>query len=341
MIGFPAARPLGIVLTLLCVAFFARSLLQLDADLLVAMSLNQLLASVVIWSLLYAGLLVGLTVGFVYLVRATGHRAATAREGLVVWGKANMAKYLPGNVLHFAGRQLLGGRFGWPQGGTAAASFLEIALQILLPCGLAMLLLLASDKLAMLAHQGSWPLHLVLLAALTLASALLLVRLRAWLPPRLLAPIARLAPPNPAALLPAVIWYLVFFLGMSLIVWALHGLVTGRLSARELPILAAAFLISWVIGFVVPGAPGGIGVREGFFTVLGGVFLEPDALILVAVLMRMITLVGEGMLFLVALAMARDWPITWGARDRLGEWRSRLLGAAAVSSRQTGRLRSR
>ncbi len=305
MPGFPVARPLGIVLTLVCVVFFARSLLQVDADLLVALSIDRLVASVAVWSVLYAALLAGLTVGFVQLVHASGHRAATVKEGLAVWGKANMAKYLPGNVLHFAGRQLIGRRFGWPQGGIAAASLLEIALQILLPCGLAMLLLLGSGKLEMLEAQGDWPWHLVLLVAAASVSALLLVGLRARMPSRLLAPLARLTPPNPAALLPAALCYLVFFVGMSLMVWALHGLVTGHAIARELPILAAAFLISWVIGFVVPGAPGGIGVREGSFAVLGGVFLEPDALIIVAALMRLVTLLGEGLVFLLAVRLAR------------------------------------
>jgi glycosyltransferase 2 family protein len=306
--GYPVARPLGIVLALLCVVFFARSLLQVDADMLVALSIDRLVASVAVWSVLYAALLAGLTVGFVHLVHASGHRAATVKEGLAVWGKANMAKYLPGNVLHFAGRQLLGGRFGWPQGGIAAASLLEIVLQIVLPFGLAMLLLLGSGKLAMLEAHGDWPWHLVLLVAAALASALLLVGLRARLPSRLLAPLARLVQPNPAALLPAAFCYLVFFVGMSLIVWALHGLVTGHLSAHELPILAAAFLISWVVGFVVPGAPGGIGVREGSFAVLGGVFLAPDALIIAAVLMRLVTLLGEGLLFLLAVRLARVEP---------------------------------
>jgi glycosyltransferase 2 family protein len=110
---------------------------------------------------------------------------------------------------------------------------------------------------------------------------------------------------RPAHLLPAALWYLLFFLGMALLAWSLFTLLLGTVDLRTLPIVSAAFLISWLLGFVIPGAPGGIGVREGAFAALGSVFLAPDPLVIVAVLMRIVTLMGEALLFLLAVWAAR------------------------------------
>jgi uncharacterized membrane protein YbhN (UPF0104 family) len=59
---------------------------------------------------------------------------------------------------------------------------------------------------------------------------------------------------------------------MALIAFAFYGLVEGALYVDDLPPIFAAFLVSWVIGLVVPWAPGGIGVREGSFAFLGSAF---------------------------------------------------------------------
>lgn len=323
---------MGVALTLLAVFFFGKSLLAIDPARLADLPMGELLATVVGWSFFYALLLLGVTLGFVHLVQSSGHRAASPGDGLVIWGKANIAKYLPGNVLHFAGRQVIGARFGWPQGSIAAASLLEIALQVLLPCGMAALLLLVFGRWAMLEEAGGWLAPVILVATAGVAVVLFGRHLRHWLPERLLRPLARLALPHPTALLPAVVWYLLFFAGMCLIVWSLYAMVVGYISLRQLPILSAAFLISWVMGFVVPGAPGGIGVREGSFSLLGSVFLTPDVLVIVAGLMRLVTLIGEGLIFLLASQVARSMASTGDDRIALSPARGGAGEPEAASS---------
>jgi glycosyltransferase 2 family protein len=293
------------VLTLLCIAFFGKSLFALDPRLILALPIDRLLLFLAISTATYTVLLLGVTLGFAHLVQATGYSRASPGEALVIWGKANVAKYLPGNVLHFAGRQILGARFGWPQASIAAASLLEIALQVLLPTALAALALVAFGRLEMLNDLGEWLVVAVVLALGGLTIAAFGRHFRRLLP-RLLKPLASLQVARPVELLPAGLWYLLFFLGMSFLAWTLYTLLLGYIQPRDLPILTAAFLISWVMGFVVPGAPGGIGIREGSFAMLGGVFLNTDLLVLVALAMRLVTLLGEGALFLLALSVARQ-----------------------------------
>jgi len=49
-------------------------------------------------------------------------------EIIVVYGKTNLAKYLPGNVFHFAGRQLVGHDHGWSEFAIFPRRFLRFPL---------------------------------------------------------------------------------------------------------------------------------------------------------------------------------------------------------------------
>lgn len=293
-------------MTLICIVFFVNSLLALEPRRLWDLPVDGLLAALPLATAVYTGLLVAVTLGFAHLIRASGHARGRSLDALAVWGKANLAKYLPGNVFHFAGRQILGGRRGWPQPCVAAATLLELALQVALPCLIAAGVLLSIGRLDMLGRLGQsvWALPLLLTLAVAVAVMAFLVFfgcvIRHPWSKHLARPLAKLNLARPVELCPAILYQGAFFAGMTLIVIALYGLVEGALYVDEVPYLVAAFLASWVLGLVVPGAPGGIGVREGSFALLGGVFLVWDSLVLVALLMRFVTLAGEGLLFLLA-----------------------------------------
>lgn len=352
MPSYRFARPLGLALTLLCVFYFLQGLVAVDLSHVLNLPVDGLLVALALSIIVYTALLVGVAIGFAHLVQSTGHPEATASEGLVVWGQANLAKYLPGNVLHFAGRQVLGARHGWPQGKIAAASLLEIGLFVLLPASLAGLALAVTGDLGRIGHSG-WLGLAVVAAAIGLAPMLFGATLSRWLPRPVARLLARLELSQPAAMLPALLYFLLFFVGMSLISWWLYGLVTGTAALTDLPLLTGAFLASWLLGFVIPGAPGGIGVREGTFALFGGVLLGDavlgqESLVIVALLMRLVTLAGEGLLFLLALGVTRElqtasfvapqrssWPARWSF------WRDRLTSAPELSSRRTDRLRNR
>lgn len=342
---------MGFALTLVCALYFLQSLLTVDLERIRALPIDGLLAGLALSTLVYTGLLIGVATGFAHLVQATGYRAATASEGVIVWGQANLAKYLPGNVLHFAGRQVLGARRGWPQASIAAASLLEVGLFVLLSGGLAGLALAATGDLGLIDH-AHWLALAMVAAALGLAAMLFSSRLTPWLPRPVARLLARLALSHPAAILPALVYFMLFFVGMSLITWVLYELVVDQATLADLPLVIGTFLLSWLLGFVIPGAPGGIGVREGTFVLVGGVLLGgvlpgQESLVIVALSMRLVTLAGEGLLFLVASGVTRDLhtavmgQIFGRELPRRGSpWRGRASWLP-ISLRQTNRERNR
>ena len=75
-----------------------------------------------------------------------------------------------------------------------------------------------------------------------------------------------------------------------------------------MPVASSA--ASWAAGFVVIGAPGGLGVREAAFVALAGASLgESQALLLIG-LFRIVTFLGDTLLFAAGAVALR------GAKDR-------------------------
>jgi hypothetical protein len=289
----------GLALTLLCVGYFLNRLGRLPTHQLAAMPFDLLAMSLLVASLVHLTLLVVLAVGYGELLLATGHGPVRMREAVAVWGRANLAKYLPGNVFHLAGRQALGGHFGWPQTKTAAATVLELALHVLVPCLIVVCALLLTDALAT-ARRLAWLLPVLLGASLVLLLSGLGHLLPRWCPKPLRQLVDRCALSDLQALLRAALLQAVFLIGMGLMAWFLYSLIERGIKADTFPSVLAIMVGSWLVGLITPGAPGGLGVRETTMLLLGAPFLDYGALVMLALLMRAAALFGEGLLFLLA-----------------------------------------
>lgn len=65
--------------------------------------------------------------------------------------------------------------------------------------------------------------------------------------------------------------------------------------------MVSAYIISWVLGFVVPGAPGGIGVREFVLTLLLGKTVGAELILTLSIMHRLTTIIGDFMAYLILL----------------------------------------
>jgi hypothetical protein len=208
--------------------------------------------------------------------------------GARVFFLGQLGKYLPGSLWPVMAQMELGRDHRVPE--RASGSAVGVFLLVLVGTGLAVVAaaapLLGPDAV----HACWW-----LLAALPLALLVLV-------PPvlnRLLALVVRLArrPPLPRPLsaggiLRAVAWALVAWVAYGVHVWVL----TGQFGAGGLPLLArttGAFAVAWCAGFLLVVVPAGAGVREAALVLLlGGVLTRPQATV-VAVVSRLLFVVGD------------------------------------------------
>ncbi|MEO1594697.1 MAG: hypothetical protein AAFS02_05565 [Pseudomonadota bacterium] len=262
-----ALRWLGAALAIAGVAFVLRAGWGLRGDIGAMAADRGLLVAVVLGAIAYAAALGLLALGWAGLARA-GDARPPRRDLVHIFAAASIAKYLPGNVFHFAGRQLLASKLGVSQRRLAAATLAESVA--------------------------------TLLAALALAAIAIVAARHPLLGPTLLAGLAvAIAVGHRRPVTTMLGLALAFFLVSVAIVAAMAHLLNVRIELM-LPILAA-YLFAWAAGNVLPGAPGGLGVREAAFVSLADSFALTDAAVALTlvVAMRLVTLAGDVLFFFV------------------------------------------
>lgn len=205
-----------------------------------------------------------------------------------VYGRTQIAKYLPGNVFHFVGRQLLGQALGHSQAALVLASLLEAALLVALAASLA----------APLARP--WLGALAWLLPLAAAGGLALLWSGGRLLPERWWPLARGAGPPPQRLLLALACHAGFFALAAALLW----LLAAALGAAPTPLVClSALALAWAAGFVMPGSSAGLGVREAVLIVALEDTLGSEAASVLALALRLLTTAGDGVFCLLALLL--------------------------------------
>jgi hypothetical protein len=265
--------------------------------------LETLAAAVVGGALLYgvAGFLLS---SAWYQLLGAGGSTASLRSHHAVYGQTQIAKYLPGNVFHLVGRQVMGRRLGYGQGRLALASLLEAVLLMLIAAGLG--LPIAFQWLP----QG--PFWILGFAAPVLALIAARWAGRHDLALRDLAKEAghrhSLAIPH---LLRAATLYALFFLVVATIFWVLAlSVADSGQPSIGLAASVSVVALAWLVGFATPGSSAGIGVREAVLIAVLEGSLGAPASGLVALALRLVTIAGDVVFFILGrmLGLADDRP---------------------------------
>jgi glycosyltransferase 2 family protein len=96
----------------------------------------------------------------------------------------------------------------------------------------------------------------------------------------------------------ALALYSLNYLAIGLGVWAI-ALTLGVDAGYFM--LTAAFSLAWVIGFVIPGTPAGLGVRESVMVLLLSASLPQHAILQLVIATRLATLFGDAICFAIGL----------------------------------------
>lgn len=221
-------------------------------------------------------------------LRAAGCRSVSASQASSVFLSSQLGKYLPGNVGHFAARHVLSRRHGVSHRTLVAATLLESLLLVIAAGTLTILTIrpmLSAGLAPML--ESIWLVPVA--AAIALVLGLALARRRHWL---------RAGPglPRQGMELGAALGLAFsFFLASSGCFMLISSALAGDGFVLLVPWVAAA----WLLGFLVPGAPGGLGIRE-FVLVLGLTPLIGEAqAALDALLFRLVTIGGDALMTMV------------------------------------------
>jgi glycosyltransferase 2 family protein len=240
--------------------------------------------------------------GMPLLLRAAGVPLSW-RDSLVLVGRSQIGKYLPGNVFHYLGRIGLGIRRGLPAGPLSLAVGVETGLTIVIALGIG-----AAGSLleGMFSDPRSQSMATILWIFTGLGTVALLglsvspvrtaivgfVRLhRPYLASRRAFALATL--------------YVLAFASLGLAIDLILRGVLGVESPWGWVQLTWRFALIWVLGLITIGAPAGLGVREALLLVWFSPALGDSVALGLAGLLRLGTIVADLVVF--ALAWTLDF----------------------------------
>ncbi|WMY75902.1 hypothetical protein RHD99_08170 [Buttiauxella selenatireducens] len=207
------------------------------------------------------------------------HRVATR-----IYGMTQLAKYVPGNIFQFAGRQLLTMSYGFSGKAIAKSTFLELLLLIITGA-------IYIFWMLPLLYPGFSVVYGLSLFIVTIVGLVLGLE---W--------------QGKGNLIKVVIKYLLFlFISGGVFLCVLYSIVDNWVVTPVLIFpLIGAYVISWLVGLVTPGSPAGVGVREFLLILfLKPLFTEVD-IIMAVVLGRVVTIIGDCFFYLYSFSLRQD-----------------------------------
>lgn len=248
------------------------------------------------------------------LILAAFKQSLGGKRGICVYLTTNIAKYLPGNVWHLYGRITTVSQLG----GSLGAATLSVLLEPILMAAAALVIALISAGLGWLKTDFSLEIGILqisqkLQVAVQIAG---LIAVLIGIHPRILNPLmhwlsrskgdaqtAKKVNLNRYPLVPLLgeIGFLIFRgTGFLLTLMAIAPILP-----QQIPQLISAFSFAWLLGLIVPGAPGGMGIFEATtITLLDSSQFSPAIIFTTVAFFRVVSILAE------AIAALSAWLIT-------------------------------
>ncbi|WP_267175415.1 hypothetical protein [Marinicella marina] len=197
----------------------------------------------------------------------------------VIYLKSQALKYLPGNFFHFAYRHKATVDLGQSHKQVMKATVMESAGLIFAALLMAHLSLFQSSNNLLWLNKLDIPIVLLLVF-----DALVLISVIRWMKWRFFYA--------------QLVWFIAYFIGMGIIIIIM--IIAWGFSPQAFLSMTTCYALAWLAGYLLPGAPGGIGVREAVFIAVSKPTLEEsEALILIAGI-RLISLSYEAIAYFFA-----------------------------------------
>lgn len=238
-----------------------------------------------------------------YVKMITGTRLPFTEIAFVM-AKSNLLKYVPGNIFQYIGRNEIAVKRELKHGEVGMATVLEVVTNLLA----AMLLggIFYFDGFQKVVIQfGKELLSIMLVGIVGLAIVLVVL----WNKKKsVIKKYTDILKKRKNII--TVLKNLLFFACNALVnagfyIVTLASVLGMNFDLKEVYILSGAYILAWITGFVIPGAPGGIGIREFVMTLLIPQSVNSQLILLGLVIYRFINILGDVIGFLLAGVLVR------------------------------------
>jgi hypothetical protein len=224
-----------------------------------------------------------------------------------IYGRTQVAKYLPGNIFQLTNRHVLSLNEGYRNSSLLGAAVFEILGSIVgstVFCLIGYLMGVRYEGLSIFLIIG-----IIVFVFGAVAGFIYII-------PRVVPRISflrKLFPPEElnsqgsfTGLLPVAGLICAYFFVASIIFCLITVAVNGSLSGVSIPLVISVYSIAFLLGLITPGAPAGLGIRESIMVLLLSPMLGDSKSTYISLVFRLVTTLGD-VWFYLAATLVDSW----------------------------------
>lgn len=218
---------------------------------------------------------------------------------VLVHSRSNIGKYIPGNFMQFVGRNLLGRKLGYTHPNLALSMLLEVSMSVFVGSVMIVVILLSGvSNIDILGFDfGAGSNQLIWIFILLLALYFMIFFKDKVM---VLAEKSKLVLKNRQVMLMITVAFILAYVVMGLCNVVIYAVLDNEVKSIDFMNLLMVYILSWTIGFILPGPPGGLGVREFIFISLLSPLYPIAIITLVALILRTVNIFGDILYSLLA-----------------------------------------
>ena len=288
----------GHLVVILALAFVVKKIIDMDIKLR-DLSSPRVIGAFALSFVIQTAQIIIACFPWLMFTRSLSGRKIPYSSAMPVYTQSNIYKYLPGNVFQYVGRNKLAADMEISHVDVACATILDVFFCVFWT-GVVSVILLGGRIAELLEKYGRNLLIVGAAGVLLLIVVYVVVRLK--FRDKVRSYLSRYSKAfeksNRPQLLSGIFYYFAHNCVSAAMYMGCLALIVPQAGTRELFALTGAFLFAWIIGFVTPGAPGGIGIREGVMLFVCGDRFA-DRIVLFVLVMRIASVFADVTAFLI------------------------------------------
>ncbi len=225
------------------------------------------------------------------LLYVTTHKKLSYVKVAKTYCKSNMLKYLPGNVMQYVGRNQIAIDEELSHSEVALATLIEIGIVVSSAVVVAVLFSYsyAVEWIERFVHVNFWIVGVLIVVAV-LICVIILIRFRDRIMNYLKGILTKA---NVMKILGLIIYHSIILILNGIIYFGVLSVLDINMDSEYYFVGIGLYALSFVLGYVTPGVPGGIGIREAVLVYFFSAFMLEAQVLTGALVVRIISILGD------------------------------------------------
>jgi glycosyltransferase 2 family protein len=283
----------GNVLVLVSVLFIVYKIVNYNINFAILIT-PKMLGLFILFALISSILVMVYAKIFSYILITTTEQYNKANKIVYIYCKSNLYKYLPGNVFHYVGRNQIALDHSITHQEVISASVAEMIM--LVTAGTVVSITFAGNLLTkwiISGHTVNDKLFFFSLLIMVVLAFVLLFKYNRVVQMYLTELYNNLVQIKFTTTIMIIMLYILLFCAQGAMFFIMFNELGGTLKNSMIFPIIGVYTCSWLIGFVTPGAPAGLGIREVFIAALLTSMTDQALIITVVVIYRIISILGD------------------------------------------------